>query len=139
MSQGTWKAVNVRALRHARFAKQHFKETTMTNKSIAISPFTMPAALAAADVLLGNPTWEANPNNPDQVRWLESFRRRAGVADELPEVRRHATLSSVDHATWLRAEGWDAQITQGSPDDVFLAATINIVAKWKEAGQAYKD
>lgn len=111
----------------------------MTNKSIAISPFTMPAALAAADVLLENPTWEANPNNPGQVRWLESFRQRAGIAAELPEVHRNATLSAADHVTWLKAEGWDAQITQGGPVDIFLAATINIAAKWKEAGRVHKD
>lgn len=111
----------------------------MTNKSIAISPFTMPAALAAADDLLGNPTWSANPDNSGQVRWLESFRRRAGIAAGLPEVHRNATLSAADHVAWLKAEGWDAQITQGTPDDVFLAATINVVAKWKEAGRAYKD
>jgi hypothetical protein len=110
----------------------------MTNKSIAISPFTMPAALAAADILLGNPAWEANPDNSGQVRWLESFRRRAGIAAELPEIRRNATTVAVDHVAWLKAEGWDAQITQGSPSDLFLAATINIVAKWKEAGRAYK-
>ncbi len=111
----------------------------MTNKSIAISPFTMPAALAAADDLLGNPIWLANPDNSDQVRWLESFRHRAGIAAELPEVHRNATLSAADHVAWLKAEGWDAQITQGTPNDVFLAATINVVAKWQECGRAYKD
>ncbi len=108
------------------------------SKSIAISPFTMPAALAVADNLLGNPTWSANPDNPDQVRWLESFRRRAGIAAELPEVHRNATSSAEDHVAWLRSEGWDAQIAQGTPNDIFLAATINIAAKWREAGQAYK-
>lgn len=107
-------------------------------KSFAISPFTMPAALAAADDLLGNPTWSANPDNPDQVRWLESFRRRAGIAAGISEVNRNATLSAADHVAWLKAEGWDAQITQGTPDDIFLAASINIVAKWGEAGRAYK-
>lgn len=107
-------------------------------KSFAISPFTMPAALAAADDLLGNPTWSANLDNPDQVRWLESFRRRASIAAGISEIHRNATLSAEDHVAWLKAEGWDAQITQGTPVDLFLAATINIVAKWKEAGRAYK-
>ncbi len=111
--------------------------TNVTNKSFAVSPFTMPAALAAADSLLGNPTWSGNPDNPDQVRWLESFRQRASIAAKLPEVSRNATRSAADHVAWLLAEGWDAQITQGSPNDIFLAATINIVAKWKEAGRAY--
>lgn len=110
----------------------------MTNKSFAISPFTMPAALAAADDLLGNPTWSANFDNPDQVRWLESFRRRAGIAAGISEIHRNATFSAEDHVAWLKAEGWDAQITQGTPVDLFLAATINIVAKWKEVGRAYK-
>lgn len=109
-------------------------------KSIAVSPFTMPAALAAADSLIGgNQTWSGNPDNPGQVRWLESFRRRATVAAELPEIRRNATVSAEDHVTWLKSEGWDAQITQGSPSDIFLAATINIAARWKESGRAYKD
>lgn len=116
----------------------------MTNKSIAISPFTMPAALAAADDLLGSPTWYANLDNPDQIRWLESFRRRACIAAELPEIHRNATTQVSDHVAWLKAEGWDAQITQGGEapwrnSDIFLAATINIVAKWKEVGRAYKD
>lgn len=107
-------------------------------KSFAVSPFTMPAALAAADDLLGDSTWLANPDNPEQVRWLESFRRRARVAAQISEIRRNATPFAEDHVAWLKAEGWDAQITQGTPDDIFLAATINIVAKWKEDGRAYK-
>lgn len=107
--------------------------------SIAISPFTMPAALAAADSLLGEQTWQADPTNPEQAQWLETFRRRAGIAQEMPEIRRNATIVVADHVAWLKTEGWDAQITQGGPDDIFLAATINIVAKWKEAGRAYKD
>lgn len=111
----------------------------MSNKSIAISPLTMPAALAAADGLLGSLTWAADPGNPDQVAWLETFRQRAGLAREMPEIRRNATQSAEDHVAWLKHEGWDAQITQGGPNDIFLAATINIVAKWREAGRAYKD
>lgn len=110
----------------------------MSNKSIAVSPYTMPAALAAADDLLSNPTWSANPDNRAQVLWASRFRRLARFASELPEIHRNATLSAVDHTAWLRSEGWDAQVTQGGPDDVFLAATINITAKWLEVGYAYK-
>lgn len=114
----------------------------MTNKSIAISPFTMPAALAAADSLLENPTWSAPSDESAQSaqarQWLEHFRRRAGIAQEMPEVHRNATTDVADHVSWLKTEGWDAQVTQGDPNDIFLAATINIVAKWQEAGRAYK-
>lgn len=111
----------------------------MSNKSIAISPLTMPAALAAADDLLGTPTWSADPSILGQAEWLETFRRRASLAQEMPEVRRNATRFAEDHVTWLKHEGWDAQITHGQPNGIFLAATINIVAKWREAGCAYKD
>lgn len=110
----------------------------MSNNSIAISPFTMPAALAAADAIIPNATWAADASNPDQVAWLEAFRRRADIAQDMPEVHRNATTSADDHIAWLKAEGWDAQITQGAPGDLFLASTINIVAKWLEAGRAYK-
>lgn len=115
----------------------------MSNKSIAVSPFTMPAALAAADSLLGEQTWSApsdeSAQSADARQWLERFRRRAGIAQEMPEVHRNATTVVADHVAWLKTEGWDAQVTQGGPNDVFLAATINIVAKWVEAGRPYKD
>lgn len=114
---------------------------------LAISPFTMPAALAAADGLLDgllkDPTWYGDPDNAEQIAWLESFRRRAALAVGMSEIHRHATESLPSHVAWLRAEGWDAQITQGNDDprnqDIFLAATLNIVAKWREAGRAYVD
>lgn len=115
----------------------------MSNKSIAVSPFTMVAALAAADSLLGEQTWFAPSDESAQSaqarQWLEHFRRRASIAQEMPEVHRHATTVVADHVAWLKTEGWDAQIMQGGANDIFLAATINIVAKWKEAGRAYKD
>jgi len=107
--------------------------------SFAISPFTMPAALAAADAILSDPTWIANTVNPAQVAWLESFRRRATLALTMPEIHHNATFDPAQHVAWLKAEGWDAQITGGTPRDIFLAATLNIVAKWSEVGRAYKD
>ena len=114
--------------------------------SFAISPFTMPAALAAGDRFLGHsteahhddePTWSGDPDNRDQMRWLAHFRRRARVAAGVTEIRSNATTSALDHVAWLAAEGWDAQLPSGSPDDLFLAATLNIVAKWVEPGHAY--
>lgn len=116
----------------------------MSNNSIAISPFTMPAALAAADLYLRGPSgirleWTADAGNVEQGAWLETFRRRADAARDLPEVHRHATAASEDHVAWLKAEGWDAEVVQGAPGDLFLAATINVVAKWVETGRAYKD
>lgn len=109
------------------------------SKSIAISPFTMPAALAAADEFINDPTWTADPDNPEQTAWLASFRRRAALAETMPEIHRHATVSAGDHVSWLKSEGWDAQVTQGTDRDIFLASTLNIVAKWREVGRAYHD
>lgn len=109
------------------------------SKSIAISPFTMPAALAAADKFINDPTWTADPDNPEQAAWLASFRRRATSAEAMPEIHRHATASASDHVSWLKSEGWDAQITQGTDRDIFLAATLNIVAKWREVGRSYQE
>jgi hypothetical protein len=100
----------------------------MTNTH-AISPFTMPAALAAADKFISGAVWLANPSNPEQVAWLESFRRRAELASGMGEIRRDATASAADHVAWLKAEGWDAQVTQGGDRDIFLAATLNIVGQ----------
>lgn len=111
------------------------------SKSIAISPFTMPAALAAADKFINNATWYSDFDNTEQTTWLSSFRRRATLAAGIPEIHNHATSDIADHMEWLCAEGWDAQITQSGSDarnhDVFLAATLNIVAKWCEVGHAY--
>jgi hypothetical protein len=108
--------------------------------SLAISPLTMPAALAAADQVLDHPVWVGDPSNSDQMAWLESFRRRAGLAHTMPEIRCNATESIEYHIAWLQAEGWDAQITSApTQSNLFLAATIDIRALWKEAGRAYKD
>lgn len=118
--------------------------------SFAISPFTMPAALAAGDRILNKcplksfhhdnePLWAGNPDNKEQAIWLAHFRRRARVAAGITEIRSNATTSVSDHVAWLRAEGWDAQVSQESMDDLFLAATLNIVAKWIESGRAYTD
>lgn len=116
--------------------------------SFAISPFTMPAALAAGDRLLGHstealhddePTWSSNPANKEQMIWLAHFRRRARVAAGLTEIRSNATTSASDHVAWLRAEGWDAQVSQGARGDLHLAATLNVVAKWIESGHACTD
>jgi hypothetical protein len=99
----------------------------------------MPAALAAADQFMSDPVWSAAPGNPEQAAWLESFRRRAGLASNMEEIHRNATESAADHVAWLKSEGWDAQITQGTEKDIFLASTLNIVAKWKQLGRAYDD
>jgi len=66
-------------------------------KCLAVSPFTMPAALAAADDLLGSPTWLGSPDRADQAAWLSSFRRRAELAATMPEVHRNATASAEQH------------------------------------------
>ena len=109
------------------------------DKHLAISPFTMPAALAAADTLLGDPTWSGDPDNPEQMIWLDSFRRRAALAANMSEIRSNATESFEQHVAWLLAEGWEAQVSQGGPGAMFLAATLNIVAKWREVGCPYNE
>lgn len=127
-------------------------------KCLAVSPFTMPAALAAADALLinptwrgepgtaeqtaawlSNPTWLGKPDNEEQAVWLSSFRRRAELAAAMPEIHRNATDSAAQHVAWLKSEGWEAQIPQGTSMDLFLASTLNIVAKWREIGRAYQE
>jgi hypothetical protein len=115
---------------------------TMNNKNecMAASPFTMPAALAAADRILGDPEWSSESDDPEQRSWLVSFRRRARLASEISEIRSHATESADLHASWLRSEGWDPQVGWGSgPGDIFLAATLNIVARWHESGRAHAE
>jgi len=111
----------------------------MPTKSIAISPFTMPAALAAADPFLNDPEWEVSPNNLEQVEWLARFRRRARLARSMDTIRSHATVQAAEHAAWLEHQGWKAQITQGQSGDIFLAAVLNIAAWWQEPGRAYEE
>lgn len=112
----------------------------MSNKCLAISTFTMPAALAAADHLLGHaPEWVGDPNNPQQLAWLQSFRRRADIARSIEQVASHATDRAVSHVEWLRARGWEAQITQGSANDIYLGATLNVFARWRTVGEAYRE
>jgi hypothetical protein len=108
--------------------------------TLAVSPFTMPAALAAADSILGvNPTWSVDSDDRIQSAWLALFRMRAALAAGMPEIHSHATDRADLHAAWLRSEGWEAQVTQGAPGDLFLASTLNVVAKWIETGRAYQD
>lgn len=108
-------------------------------KSIAFSTFTMPAALAAADGLLGNPSWEGNPDNERQMAWLERFRVRAGFACTMEEIRSNATQLFSEHVRWLAAQGWEAKLQEGTPGDLYLAAVLNLAAKWQEAGVAYQE
>jgi hypothetical protein len=111
--------------------------------SFATSRFTMPAALAAANAFLGNPiqgnpTWVANPENEEQVRWLEMFRQRAHVAErDLAEyIHAHGTDHLPDHAAFLAKHGWAAQINQGSPSEIYLAAVLAAGGAWMEPGHA---
>ncbi len=118
----------------------------MTNdktRSIAVSPLTMAAALAAADPVIAGPggriEWVGNPDNSQQEEWLASFRRRAELARQLPEISSHATVVLEEHARWLKAQGWDAQVSRGLPNDLYLAATLDFRAKWSRVGRAYRD
>lgn len=106
--------------------------------SFAISPFTMPAALAAADDFLGaQQQWEADPGNRVQVEWLRQFRQRAKVASGLSEIARHATERAETHVGWLKSHGWEADLKDGPPDAMFLASVLAIGGKWTRSGRKY--
>jgi hypothetical protein len=109
--------------------------------SFAISPFTMPAALAAGDNILGHPDlrWSGDPANKEQAAFLEHFPRRAKIGEQISEIRSHATLLVEEHVTWLKNLGWDAQISSGAPGDVYLAAVLDLLAAWALPGRAYKE
>lgn len=105
--------------------------------SFASSPFTMPAALAAADTFLGGtPQWTGDLANVDQVEWLESFRRRAAVAARVlhDKIQTNATTDITDHGTFLQKHGWPAKITQGRPNSLYLAAVARFGGRWLSAG-----
>lgn len=106
--------------------------------SFAISPFTMPAALAAADELLGGlQQWKGDRWNRAQAGWLRQFRQRAAVAEGLSEIARHATESAELHAEWLKSHHWEADITGDAPGATFLAAVLAIGGKWTTVGHRY--
>lgn len=119
--------------------------------SFAISPLTMPSALAAADPYIRDnhnfpvvrhedePVWYGNPLDDDQTTWLAHFRRRARLAATLPEIRNHATTDPSTHVAWLKVGGWDAQVAAGAPGDLFLAAVLDVAARWRAPGRAYRD
>lgn len=108
--------------------------------SFAISPFTMPAALAAADEFLGaQQQWAGDPANRVQVEWLRQFRQRATVASGLSEIARHATERAAQHVEWLKSHHWEADLQGGPPGAIFLAAVLAIGGKWVTAGWTHSD
>lgn len=108
--------------------------------SFAISPFTMPAALAAADDLLGAlQQWEGDPGKRAQAEWLRPFRERAAVAAGLSEIARHATERAAQHVEWLKSHHWEAEIQSGAPGAMFLAAVLAIGGKWTTAGWTHSN
>lgn len=106
--------------------------------SLALSPFTMPAALAAADDLFGaQQQWAGDPTNRPQMEWLRQFRQRATVASGLSEIARHATAHAAQHVEWLKSHHWEADIPGGAPGATFLAAVLAIGGKWATVGHRY--
>lgn len=105
--------------------------------SLAISPFTMPAALAAANALLGPMRWAGEPGRRDQTEWLGRFPLRVVLAEKLPEIARHATVEAERHVAWLASHGWEADLKDGPPDSMFLAAVLAIGGKWTRSGRKY--
>lgn len=121
--------------------------------SFAISPYTMPAALASSSILDWESTSIAHPSAPphqampladgyaqesEQQRWLERYPKRLSELTRLgTEIAAHATEDAADHMAWLAERGWPAAITRGSRGDLFLAAVLGVVAEWKRAGSAY--
>lgn len=107
--------------------------------SIAISPYTMPAALAAGDNLLGKQEWVANSSNNEQAEWLEKYPQRAKIAGSLPEIESNATDIIDQHIGWLGKRGWSAAVTKGSRGDVYLASVLSAGGKWLTPGTSYSD
>lgn len=106
---------------------------------LAISPFTMPAALYKADEVLGYQEWVGNPSNTEQAEFLSSFRRRAELASTMAEVKSHATHEPTLHAEWLRAQGWESQLAASAvPGELLLAGTLDIIGKWQQPGIPYR-
>lgn len=105
--------------------------------SRAISPYTLPTALAAADVFVGpRAVWSGDPNNREQAEFLETFRHHADIAEEMKEIDRNATRFVDDHISWLKESGWEAQITQGGPNYIFMASVLRIGGFWQARGEA---
>lgn len=107
--------------------------------SIAISPYTMPAALAAGDNLLGKQDWKANTSNNEQVEWLEKYPQRAEIASSLSEIESNATDVIDQHIGWLGKRGWSAAITNGGRGDIYLASVLSAGGKWLVPGTNYSD
>lgn len=115
-------------------------------RSMATCPFTMPAALAAADAVINEGReveWTRDPRGPMQAasweQWITSFRRLSRRAARMPEICSHATPDLHTHVAWLRRRGWDAEImpstTSSTLSDLYLAATIDLIATWQHAGE----
>lgn len=108
--------------------------------SLAISPYTMAAALAAADPLLHNPEWLL-PENPseEQTMWWTRHPGRAATSENIPEIQSNATTDYEQHQSWLKSHGWDTSVRQGSPRDLYLAAVLSVGGLWTTAGTSRTD
>lgn len=104
--------------------------------SIAISPYTMAAALFAAGNVLGRPQWQGNPENKTQMEWLERYAQRATEGTTISEIQSNATEVFDNHNLWLKRHGWESDLKPGMPGDLYLAAILAIGGKWKTAGKA---
>lgn len=128
--------------------------TPDARRSVAFSPYTMPAALAAADPIVGfhgeyldELDWQGDRSprlgDGQQREWLETFRPRARSAAQMPFIRSHATTSQDDHRAWLRAQGWDTQVPPAVDiphrDGLMIASTMTVEASWATRGRAYQD
>ena len=110
--------------------------------SFALSPYTMPAALASGRILdwkvptLGAPAGLAPVT--EQQLWLERYPKRVSELTQLgTEIVAHATEDAADHTTWLAERGWPPAITRGARGDLYLAGILSVVARWKRTGSAY--
>jgi hypothetical protein len=107
--------------------------------SIALSPYTMAAALLAADSFLGRQRWEGDLQNKIQMDWLERYTKRATEATTIDEISSHSTTVFDAHSVWLKTHGWDSDISPGQPGDLYLAAVLAIGGKWMTPGKEYED
>lgn len=111
--------------------------------SIAHSTLTMPAALAAADKVLGKTEWIGDTSNHAQMEWLWGYLANARAAAGVQEIDAHATVDFQAHLAWLNERGWPAIAGKGDAwkwdGDLFLASCLSVQAKWQQEGMAFID
>ncbi|MFH2063011.1 MAG: hypothetical protein ABIJ46_02540 [bacterium] len=107
--------------------------------SVASSPAAMVAALKAFDrlgLLGGGQSAVWTGTDQIQTNWInEVYGPLSGLVGGIPEIVVNATIIPAEHVAFLAEHGWQAQITEGSPEDVFTAGILDALVKWLTKGQ----